>query len=111
MLGIESDGNGFKKLLIAPEPGGGITYAKGHYDSIHGRIKTAWKVEGQRFFFNLAIPANTTATVTLPAKDAGSVKEGGKNLAASRGVTFLRMEGKKAVLAVDSGTYNFQAEM
>jgi alpha-L-rhamnosidase len=82
---------------------------RAHYDSIHGRIASAWKLEGGHFDLDVTIPANTTATVYLPARDVGSITESGKDLAQAQGVKFLRTEGDRAVLAVESGAYRFVA--
>ena len=107
MLGIETDGAGFKKIVMKPELGEGITWAKGHYDSIHGRIDSDWKREGEQFSWKIIVPANTTATVYVPAKDVVSVSESAKPVDQAEGVTFLRMEKGRAVYEVGSGTYQF----
>jgi alpha-L-rhamnosidase len=107
--GIRSAGPGYKKLLIAPQPGGRLTRAKTDYRSIHGRITTDWKREGETFFLDVTIPANTTATVSLPATRAADVTEGGRGLDQADGVTFVRQEGDRAILEVASGTYHFAA--
>jgi hypothetical protein len=109
MLGIESDGAGFKKIVMKPELGEGITWAKGHYDSIHGRIGSDWKWEDGEFDWKISVPANTKATVYIPAKDAASVLESGKSLAQAEGVTFLRMQDGRAVCEVISGNYVFRS--
>ena len=57
------------------------------------------------------IPANTTATVLVPAKSAGAITESGKPLAKAPGVKFLRMEGDRAVLEVEAGSYRFASGM
>jgi alpha-L-rhamnosidase len=109
ILGIETDGAGFKKILMKPELGEGITWAKGHYDSIRGRIGSDWKIENSAFDWKIAIPPNTTATVFVPAKDASSVTESGQPAAEAKGVKFLRMENDRAVFEVASGSYEFQS--
>ena len=86
-----------------------IDWVRAHYDCIHGRIASAWKVEGGRFELEVTIPANTTATVYVPARDAASITEGGKPLAQASGVKFLRVAGERVVLAVESGSYRFSA--
>jgi alpha-L-rhamnosidase len=55
----------------------------------------------------VAIPANTTATVYLPARGAAGITESGKDLAQASGVKFLRTEGDRVALAVESGSYRF----
>ena len=107
MLGIETDGAGFKKITMKPELGEGITWAKGHYDSIQGRISSDWKIENKTFHWNITVPANTTATVYLPAKDAVAVTESGKAVSQAEGVEFLRMEKDRAVYQVSAGSYGF----
>jgi alpha-L-rhamnosidase len=109
MLGIDTDGVGFNKIIMKPEVGEGITWAKGHYDSIHGRISSDWKIENKTFDWNITVPANTTATVYLPAKDAAQVTESGQPVPQVAGVKFLRMEKGRAVLEVGSGSYNFNS--
>jgi alpha-L-rhamnosidase len=56
-------------------------------------------------------PVGTTATVDMPAKDAAAVTEGGNPAAQAEGVKFVKMEGRSAVFAVESGQYVFQAEV
>ncbi len=56
---------------------------------------------------DVTIPANTTATVLVPAKNADAITESGKPLTKAPGVKFLRMEGDRAVLEVEAGSYQF----
>ena len=107
MLGIETDGAGFKKITMKPELGEGITWAKGHYDSIQGRIGSDWKIENKTFHWNITVPANTTATVYVPTKDAAAVTESGKPANKADGLKFLRMEKDRAVYQVSAGSYGF----
>ena len=109
VLGIDSQGPGYKSIIIKPVPGGDLTWAKGHYDSPHGRIASAWSSDGRRFDLKVSIPANATALVFIPAADASAVQESGKKAALSEGVTFVRQEGGDAVFSVGSGTYTFRA--
>ncbi|MGA2064995.1 MAG: glycoside hydrolase family 78 protein [Thermoguttaceae bacterium] len=109
VLGIDSQGPGFKSLIIRPIPGGDLTWARGHYDSPHGRIAVAWSADGRHFDLNVTIPANATALVFIPAADASAVEESGKKAALSEGVTFVRQDGGDAVFSVGSGTYAFRA--
>ena len=102
VLGIQPDpeGPGFRKIIIRPEIVGDLTWAKGHFDSIRGRIASEWKRDGDRLTLTIAIPANTTATVYVPAKDPESVAESGKPAAVAEGVKFLRMEKDRAAFEV-----------
>ena len=113
LAGIRPDeaGPGFKKIIIKPGVVGDLTWVKCSYDSIHGRIVSNWKREGQKLTMEVAIPANTTATVQVPAKDAAGVTESGKPVAQADGVKFLHMENGAATYEVGSGIYRFQSTM
>jgi len=113
LAGIRPDeaGPGFKKIIIKPAVVGDLTWVKCSYDSIHGRIMSNWKREGGKLTMEVTIPANTTATVYVPAKDAAGVTESGKLAAKADGVKSLRMEHNAAVYAVGSGTYRFQSTL
>ncbi len=115
LAGIQSAGPGYDKIIIHPHPptpGSNpvrepIHWVKAHYDSIHGRITSNWKQAKNQFELETKIPANTTATVYLPASSADQITEGGKPLAKAAGVKFLRFDGDSAVLSIDSGAYHF----
>jgi len=114
VLGIRPDaaGPGFKKFILAPQPdpGTGLTWARGSYYSMYGRIVSDWKMEGGQFSLRATIPANTTATVYIPTQNANGVLESGASAANAKGVKFLRKEADATVYAVDSGTYEFTAQ-
>jgi alpha-L-rhamnosidase len=59
----------------------------------------------------VTIPANTSATVYVPAERAGLVKEGQVEAGQAEGVKFLRMESGRAVFEVNSGRYQFSSQM
>jgi alpha-L-rhamnosidase len=119
LAGIQSDGPGYAKIIIHPQPptpGSNpaqepIHWVKAHYDSIHGRIVSNWRRAENKFDLEVEIPANTMATIYLPANSVEKISEGGKSLAKVNGVKFLRVEGDRAVLAVDSGKYRFVSKL
>jgi alpha-L-rhamnosidase len=113
LAGIRPDeaGPGFKKIIIKPAVGGDLTWVNCSYNSIHGRVVSNWKREGAKLTMEVTIPANTTATVYVPAKDAAGVTESGKSAAEAEDVKLLRMENAAAVYAVGSGTYQFQSTL
>ncbi len=113
LAGIRPDesGPGFKKIIINPAVVGDLTWVKCHHDSIYGRIVSNWNIKGQKLMMEVTIPANTTATVHVPAKESAEVTESDTPASKVKGVKFLRMENGTAVYAVGSGTYKFQSTM
>lgn len=112
IVGLNPDDSqpGWKHFIIAPHPGGGVTWARGEYDSIRGRIACAWKTDGGAFNLDVTIPPNTTATLRLPLKDAGSVTESGKPVAQAEGVARVVTENGVVAVTVASGKYSFTAK-
>ncbi|MGA2543307.1 MAG: family 78 glycoside hydrolase catalytic domain [Verrucomicrobiota bacterium] len=112
LAGIQGDprGPGFARIIIKPALPGDLTFVKAAYNSIHGRISSEWKREGRRVALNVAIPANTTATIFVPAGAAAAVTESGHPAASAPGVKFLRMETGAAVYEVGSGAWQFASE-
>ncbi|PTX94384.1 family 78 glycoside hydrolase catalytic domain [Opitutus sp. ER46] len=109
LAGIQPDPSapGFKRVIVRPQPVGDLTSVEATYKSIHGPIGVRWTRADGRFALKVSVPANTTATIHVPAKPDTAVTESGQPAAAARGVTFLRWEGDRAVFAVESGTYEF----
>ncbi len=128
--GIDTSGPAYKHIVIRPCPDGRLSWAKASYDSIRGRIATAWKIENRRqntgwdllhldssrertptLVLDVTIPANTDATVYVPTADIERVTEGGKAPARAKGVTFIGTEGNNAVFRIGSGHYRFEAPL
>lgn len=108
--GIDTDGPAFKHIIIRPEivkAEDGFDWVNASYRSIRGTVASKWKLEGDKFRLNVTVPANATAVVYVPAKDAADVTEGGRALERASGVKFLRMEGGRAVIEIGSGEYAF----
>jgi alpha-L-rhamnosidase len=108
-IGLDPSVPGYKRIVLRPRPGGGLTYAKGELQSMYGKIASSWRIDGGRIHLSVTVPANTTATVYVPTADPSKVTEGGKPASEATGVTFLRAEEGAAVYQVGSGTYSFES--
>jgi hypothetical protein len=113
LIGIDGDpaGPGFKKIIIRPTPVGDLEWAEATYKSVRGPISVRWDRDAGRFKLRFTIPANTLATVYLPAADDARVTESGSDAAKSTGVRFLRRESGRSVYAVESGSYSFESRL
>jgi alpha-L-rhamnosidase len=112
-LGIQRDEPGFRKFILQPEPDptGHMTRAKGFYDSMYGRIDSGWEVENGILTYTATVPANTTATLYLPASSVKTIKESDKPVKKSKGIIFLKYESGKAVYELKSGSYRFISQL
>jgi alpha-L-rhamnosidase len=113
-IGLDPNQPGYKHIIIHPRVGGGLSWARASLNSIRGPIASAWKFQGGAkstlLTLDVTIPANTTATVYVPAARAEAVQESGRPAAAAEGVKFLRAEQGEAVFEVQSGTYRFTSQ-
>jgi len=112
-LGIARGEPGFQRFVLQPryDPTREMTSARGHYDSPYGRVESAWSVDGSTLTYAATVPANTTATLHLPASSADAVTEGGRPAAGAEGVTLVGLNNGEATFALASGRYEFQTDV
>jgi alpha-L-rhamnosidase len=75
--GIRALEPGYSKIQLKPYPIEGLDFVNCSYNSVSGRIQSQWKREGNRFEWDIVIPANTTAEVCLPTANGYEVKSYG----------------------------------
>jgi alpha-L-rhamnosidase len=105
------DAVGFDKIIIRPQLVGDLQWVKAAYDSVRGKVVSEWSREPGRFKLRVRVPVGAQATVFLPAKDGAQVTEHGRPVERAPGVKPLRRESGRTVLAVESGDYEFKAEL
>lgn len=106
-IDVDPDLPGYERIVIRPHPGVGLTRVRATYDSIRGRIESAWQIDGDALIVQATIPANTTATVYLPTSNVATITEKGVPVREAEGVGTVRVEAGQAVVIVGSGTYTF----
>ena len=104
-LNIKSPG--YKNIHIVPQPGGPLTWVKGSYNSIHGKIEVQWRLNDKRIELDITIPTNTTASVSIPATSLENIKESNETLQNNEFITAQGIENGIATILIKSGTYKF----
>ncbi|WP_166351053.1 family 78 glycoside hydrolase catalytic domain [Phytoactinopolyspora limicola] len=66
----------YRTFRIAPQPGGGLTFARAMHDSPYGRIESSWTVENDSFVLDVVVPPGTLAEVALPDGQLVEVQAG-----------------------------------
>jgi alpha-L-rhamnosidase len=107
-IDIDPDAPGYKHALIAPRPGGGLTSAHTSLETGYGMLSTEWHLGAGSFTLEIVIPANTSATVTLPNATVDRVLEGGSTLRQASGVRSAEQNGRDVMVNVGSGHYAFR---
>jgi alpha-L-rhamnosidase len=103
---IDEENPGYKHFFLAPHPGGGLTNANATFESVHGQIKSAWKIDGGKMVYDVEVPANTTATVILPSANIDKVKVNSASLKDDK-PKGAQQDGKAVSLKLGSGKYSF----
>ncbi len=112
MVGLDTyeDGVGYKHIKIQPHIGGGFTYASATLDTYYGKVSNSWKVENQKIVMDVDIPANTKATIYLPAVNADNISESGKKLSELKDIKINEAKDGYVEVDVGSGAYHFTIE-
>ncbi|MEV5532833.1 glycoside hydrolase family 78 protein [Streptomyces prunicolor] len=72
VAGLAAAGPGWRRLRVAPLPGGDLTWAKAAHDTPYGRAEAGWRIESVAggkadiLVVEASIPPNTRAEVQLP---------------------------------------------
>jgi alpha-L-rhamnosidase len=113
-LGIQRDDKepGFKHFYLQPDVDttGSVTYAKGYYESMYGRIVSEWAKKGKTIQYNFVIPANTTVTLKLKATSSSEIFEENVLLEKFKGVKYWGSIGGVYSFELSSGVYKINVK-
>ena len=79
---------GYSRVLIAPQPGGDIQWARSSLESRHGKISVSWSQDHDGpIELDVAVPDGVTALVQLPGTPAQELGRGQHHVSSSTGAT------------------------
>jgi alpha-L-rhamnosidase len=112
LAGIKSDPAqpGFKHIIMRPTPVGDLTFVKAVHNSPYGKISSEWRRDGNKFDWQVEIPANTTADVCVPAQKSENVTESGNGIGKMQNVEFVTTGKDFVMFRIGSGKYHFVSE-
>lgn len=87
-----------------------VNWVKGSFDTVNGIIKSEWNYdrEANVFKYNCTVPANTSATLSLPViAEHTVITEGKKDISQSEGVEFIEEKNGRRYYEITSGVYEF----
>jgi alpha-L-rhamnosidase len=116
--GIQTEGPGFRQVLIQPQVGEGLSWAKASYQSINGDIAVSWKkATGGSLTLKVRIPPNTSAAIRVPknGNDSVSIRESGspvwsegRFLDTVAAISGAAEDSIYVTFRTGSGTYDFE---
>jgi alpha-L-rhamnosidase len=71
---------GYAKVLIAPQPGGGLTWARARLETTHGLVEVHWREAEPDLTVDVTIPAGVTAVLRLPGQPDRELACGGHTI-------------------------------
>ncbi|HOS91931.1 MAG TPA: family 78 glycoside hydrolase catalytic domain, partial [Armatimonadota bacterium] len=110
LAGIRPDADhpGFEHFTVWPRPVAGLAWAKADYNSPHGRIRSAWRLDGDRLVMDVEVPANTTATIHVPTTDVSRIREGGRVSSPRAGLTYRGESSGAAIFDAVARRYHLE---
>jgi alpha-L-rhamnosidase len=95
---------GFKNVILKPDFVKGLNSFEATHVGPYGKIVSSWKRNGSKIAYQVSIPANSTATLSI---QASQLLEGGNPVAQHKGVELVKSENKLMVVNLKSGSYSF----
>ena len=110
LAGIKSDKEepGFKKIIMKPFFPDGLSFVKASHQSPYGEIRSEWQKDAKVLIWNITIPPNSSALVSIPAESAAQLTESGKAVGQSEGITCIDEKDGIVKMEVASGNYEFK---
>jgi alpha-L-rhamnosidase len=99
-IDTEATSPGFHHITVRPYMDERLPHVRAEYDSVYGTVMTEWTKKANGLQLKVQVPANTTATVYLPAASTDAVERDGASVSA-------HFDAGLMVTEVGSGTYNF----
>ena len=95
---------GFKNILLEPHFVAGLASFEASHEGPYGTIISKWKKSGKKTEYSVTIPANSNATLILPAT---TVKEGNLPLEKNLFIKNVKTENSKLIVSLSAGSYHF----
>ncbi len=74
--GLSALAPGYAEVLVAPQPGGGLTWASTSLDTVHGNVAVRWDLVDGELRVRASVPEGVSATVRLPGLEEQRVGGG-----------------------------------
>lgn len=109
MVGLDTydDEPGYKHIKVMPHIGGNFSFASARLKTYYGVAAASWKLDKNNLSLDVEVPANTHATIFIPAADAASITENNMPISNSKDIKVGGKEEEYIKVDVGSGVYHF----
>lgn len=102
LAGIKSAAPGFKQIEMHPLVSSPLKFVNATHESPYGTIKSHWQKNGEAFNWAIEVPANSAATVWVPAKSKASIQFNGH-------ATYIKEKQGCYLFKIGSGSYQIKS--
>lgn len=106
--GLNAAEPGYKKIRIAPTPGGKFTSVTAKLETLYGSLQSSWKMEGSRFILDVIVPVNTQATVVFPNSAGARITENNIDIEKLKYLKKRKDDSRNESVELGSGSYHFE---
>jgi alpha-L-rhamnosidase len=109
LAGIRPDETapGFERIIFRPYMPPDLPWARASLRTARGMVVSEWHKDGDTACLSITVPANSSATVHIPAENPEQITESGVPAAEASGVSLLRLGDGETLFEVGSGAYRF----
>ena len=87
--GISALAPGYSRILLAPQPGGNLTWASASLKTPNGRVSVDWRIDDAGLHVDVEVPEGATAVLRLPGSEDVELGAGRR----SESVPMAQLEG------------------
>ncbi|EEG31538.1 Alpha-L-rhamnosidase N-terminal domain protein [[Clostridium] methylpentosum DSM 5476] len=107
----EFDTPGFQHFTLKPMPDQVLGFVNCSFDSPYGMIQSNWRYDNGSFFYEAEVPANTTATISVPVEEGRELTVNGKAVEEltqqDDGLVYTGTANGRATFEAAAGSYRF----
>ena len=67
---------GYSRVLVAPRPGGGLTWADTHLETVHGTLRVAWQLTDGHLTVETELPSGVSGILSIPGVQEVELESG-----------------------------------
>lgn len=108
VAGISEATPGYKEIVIAPKPGADLKNASAELETLYGKVKSSWIIEGGKTKLEVVVPPNTRAKIILPATGNATVTESSNVINKVKDLSNVKKVDNNTEMTVGSGIYRFE---
>lgn len=108
VAGLRPTAPGFATIAFEPEPTRALDWAEARHLSVRGELALRWEWDGDALLVTVLVPPNTDATLRLPGSSQARLRESGRPLSETKGITGLAQVADWTIVGLGSGEYHFR---